>query len=696
MKTAGLKYIFYACSLILLVAMLLLSRNAGISCDEVLHYDHSLEVYDYFASGGSDRSALDTPESHLKYYGQSYDNIVTILAKWFHIDDVYTFRHYMSSLAGWLAVFITALFAVWLSGYGTGLIVLFLFALSPAFMGHAQNNLKDIPFALSYIAGLFFMLRVLFGDRRFRPADVALLILSIAFSISIRAGGLLLICYLYLFFVVSSFYARYINGRIDYRATSTGLIIITLVSGAAYFLGILLWPFALESPFVNVLESYSVMAHFPATFRQIFDGQILWSDMMPWYYLTKSMLITIPLIVWAGLIIFMLTFKKAFLSKKILHYLLILFSVLFPVFFVLLEKSNLYSSWRQFLFVYPPMVLLAATGISFFFSVLKPRMLKIALVAILIAASLHPVLYMARNPRYYYIYYNQLAGGLSGAHGNYETDYYYVGQTEASQWLKEHFTKNNIDRATVAATFSVKWHFRDMQGITTKYIRNEERSMSDWDYAVITNRYIPPFRLKEKKWPPQNAIHVVYADDVPVCAVLKRETRDDYLGYRALKEGRNEEAVTLLGNALKVCEEDEMIFYNFACALYNQGHHAVADSVLNAGLKINPDFEPILMYLGNIAAYRGDTLAALQYYERLTGVNIKYFDAWVEAARVTAPTDIRRARKYLKKCLGVNPGYVPAIKALADTYRDTDPGIAKKLDETAFKYEQKSNKNKLK
>ncbi|MBN1107575.1 MAG: hypothetical protein JXR66_06360 [Bacteroidales bacterium] len=696
MKAAGLKYIFYAGSLVLLVAMLLLSRNAGISCDEVLHYDHSLEVYDYFASGGSDRSSLDTPESHLKYYGQSYDNFVTILAKWFRIDDVYTFRHYMSSLAGWLAVVVTALFAVWLSGYGTGLIVLFLFAVSPTFMGHAQNNLKDIPFALSYIAGLYFMMKVLFGERSFRPPDVALLILSIAFSISIRAGGLLLICYLYLFLLVSVFYDRYNSGRIDYRAASYGLIIITLASGAAYFTGILLWPYALEAPLVNVLDSYRVMAHFSATFRQIFEGKVIWSDMMPWYYLTKSMLITIPLIVSAGFLIFLLMVKKAILSKKILHYLLILFAIFFPVFFVLLEKSNLYSSWRQFLFVYPPLILLAATGISFFISWLKGRIIKILLAAALIIASLHPLLFMARNPVYSYIYYNQLAGGLSGAHGNYETDYYYVAQTEASEWLKEYFTENDIHNADVAATFSVKWHFRDMKGVTTKYIRNEERSMHDWDYAIITNRYIPPFRLKEKKWPPADAIHVVYADDVPLCAVLKRETKDDYQGYRALKEGRSDEAVVLLANAVKVCDEDEMIFYNFACALYDQGNHAGADSVLKAGLEINPDFEPILMYLGNIAAHRGDTLTALQYYERLTGVNIKYFDAWVEAARVAAPSDVKRARKYLRQCLGVNPGYVPAIRALADTYRDTDPDIAEKLDDTALIYEQKSNKNKLK
>jgi hypothetical protein len=37
----------------------------------------------------------------------------------------------------------------------------------------------------------------------------------------------------------------------------------------------------------------------------------------------------------------------------------------------------------------------------------------------------------------------------------------------------------------------------------------------------------------------------------------------------------------------------------------------------------------------------------------------------------------------LKECLRINPGYKPAILVLADTYRETDPGIAKKYDEMA-------------
>ncbi len=101
MMKVRLKYLFFFLSLLLLFLMLLSGRNAGISCDEVLHYDQSVSVYNYFASHGADKSALNTGFTYLKFYGQSYDNFVTILIKWFGIEDIYGFRHIMSSLAGW-------------------------------------------------------------------------------------------------------------------------------------------------------------------------------------------------------------------------------------------------------------------------------------------------------------------------------------------------------------------------------------------------------------------------------------------------------------------------------------------------------------------------------------------------------------------------------------------------------------------
>jgi tetratricopeptide (TPR) repeat protein len=684
MREAAFKYTFYFTSVFLLIIMLFASRNAGISCDEVIHYNQSVSVYNYFATHGEDQSALNTPVSQLKYYGQSYDNLVTILTRWFNIDNIYSFRNIMSSLMGWLTIFITAVFAVWLKNYRAGSTVLFLFAVSPTFIGHALNNLKDIPFAFAYIAATFYTLKFIVANGKTYFRDSLLLMLTIAFCISIRAGGLLLICYLLFFFFVYSSLRFFHEGKISLNESIKKLIRIGIISIAALGLSIVLWPYALQNPFTNIIKSYRVMANYPETFRQLFEGKVLWSDFMPWYFLIKSMLITIPLTVLSGLLVFTIFFKKTISNGKALLYGFLIFTILFPVMFVILRKPNIYSSWRQFLFLYPGIILLAAIGFTNLFESLRKQYLRWIIIVILLLVSIHPLKFMLLNHPYEYMYYNQLVGGLKGAFGNYETDYYYVSQTEASEWLIDYLNQKNIKGPLkVKATYSVQWQFRNYPWIETSFFRYEERSQSDWDYAIVASRYVSPFQLKNKIWPPGNAIHVIYVDKIPVCAVLERKSKDDYDGYMALSEGRNRDALNYYNKVIKVDDGDEMIFYNFAAALYNYGQYQKADSVLKRGLEINPDFEPILMYMGNIARAQNKTDEAIRYYGSVIETNRKYLEAYIGLSGLLVESDILRARSLLRTCLTINPRYKPAIIALADTYRNTNPDIAKKYDDMA-------------
>jgi hypothetical protein len=688
MKEKRLKYIFLASSLFLLIVMLLLSGKAGISCDEVLHYNQSRAVCNYFTSHGADRSALETPATNLKYYGQSYDNIVTIIAKWTGIDDIYSFRHIMSTLAGWLAIFMSALLAIWISGYRSGILVIFLFAISPTFLGHSQNNLKDIPFALGCISSLYFTLRFLFPKEKVRFPDIILLVISIAFTISIRAGGLLMICYLFLFAAIVIF-VRYFKGdNIRKSELARQSLLLVMISAAAFFMGILLWPFALESPLKNVFESYHVMAHFPSTFREIFEGRREWSDFMPWYYLPKYMVITIPLLVLAGPLFFIFYFRKFAMKEKYLAWLFVVFTILFPVAFAIFNKSNIYSGWRQFLFVYPPLIVLSAVGFSFLFERVQKRLFRWVILIFLFLLAIDPVRYMASNKSFMYIYFNQLTGGLRGAYGRYEIDYYYIGQTSASQWLIAHLDSLKLDSAKVMATYPVDWQFRKKPGITTFYGRNEERSQSDWDYAIVSSRYVEPEKLKKGSWPPPEAIHVVYADGIPVCAVLQRQTHEDFKGYAALEAGYVDEAIKSFREALKINWSDEMIFYNFARALRTRGLFREADSALIKGLSVNPVCEPILMYAGRVAVEDRDSVRAEMYFEKLLKENRKYYDAYIGLAGVIIYKDVLKSRELLRTCLRINPRYVPAIEALADSYRKSSPDMAKKYDELANSIKQ--------
>jgi hypothetical protein len=331
--------------MLLLAVMLLISRDAGISGDEEVHYRHSELVYNYFSTFGADKSSLDTPKTYLQYYGQAFDNLVTVLIHWFGIEDIYSFRHLMCSFAGWLTILVTALFAASIAGYGAAILVLILFAVSPTFLGHAQNNLKDIPFALAYISSVYFSLKLVFAEVKPTKRTIFLLILSIAFSIGIRAGGILVVFYLGFFIFLKIVLDWMSNQKLNPELLKKQLILFAGISVAGYLLGLASWPYALQNPLLNPWKSYQVMTHFPVTVRQIFEGRFDWSDFHPWYYLPKYMAITIPVIVFSGVIVFFLNTSKKYSSNKKIQLGLLGFTILFPIVFVILKNSNLYGSW---------------------------------------------------------------------------------------------------------------------------------------------------------------------------------------------------------------------------------------------------------------------------------------------------------------------------------------------------------------
>jgi len=685
MPEKKLKIIFIILAVILLVSMIRISRDAGISGDEEVHYQHSEMVYKYFSSLGKDQQSLDTPKTHLQYYGQAFDNLVTILIHWFDIEDIYSFRHLMCSIAGWLIILITALFAASFSGYGASILVLLLFAVSPNFLGHTQNNLKDIPFALAYISSIYYSTKLVFSEEKPSRKTISLLILSIAFAIGIRAGGLLVIFYLGFFMLLKVLLDWHSGKNLNLKQQS---FLFLGISVAGYLLGLVLWPYALQNPLINPWKSYRVMTQFPTTIMQIFEGHMDWSDVHPWYYLPKYMLITIPLIVFTGIAAFLFKVKSYSRNQKT-RLILLAFTILFPILFVILKKSNLYGSWRHFLFVYPGIVLFSALGFYAILDRYRHRLVRIATITVLFILMLHPIRFMAANHPYYYLYYNQTIGGLKGAYTNYETDYYYHTMRKGAEWLQE-YLKNKPDtgQIVVGVNFPCQWYFRNSKNIRTTYFPYQNRSQYNWDYLIVANSYIPPYQLKNKIWPPANTIHTIFADGIPVCAVVERITKDDLGAIQAMTKGDNIKSALLFQNALRNDPQNELIYYKFASFLVHSGQDEQAEKVLQQSLKINPDEEQSLTLLGDLSWKQKKASEAIGYYEGAIRANKNFFCVYPKIASVYAETDVLKARLVLKKCLNLNSKYVPALEALAETYRKTNPEIAGKYDKMIEKLKQ--------
>lgn len=661
---------FYIIVFVALPLYLLLSLNTGISADEYLHYQQSEKVLDYYLSMGKDKAAVEETITHLNHYGQFYDNLVTSIERLFKIKNPYVLRHFASALAGWLVFLVTGMFIARLKGYRAALVGAFILFFSPRFLGHSLNNLKDIPFALAYVWFFFGLYQYLMGLPTSSLRKLVVLGLSIAFAISIRIGGVILYCYLFFFTLIWT-YDLYINEKIKLPGILKEFAKLIGISAAAYILGLLFWPYANENMIAHPVTSFRVMGHFPDIIKEIFEGKQYWSDDLPWYFIPKSMYITIPLGVFAGLIGLFVPFKNATWEPKNIFYLFILLGIFIPIVFVIVNDSNVYSSWRQLIFVYPLVVVLSAIGVERVLERLQKPVYKWTWIILLCILFISPVVHIVKNPGLIYCYYNELAGGVKGAYGNYEMDYYGLSVKEASKKIRTIIKdeKTEPNSVIIASNFPHFVNYFDNRAglMELKPIKYYQRGNTDWDYAIIVNRHIHPVQLQKGLWPPQNTILTVDISGKPVCAVLKRTTELDFKGYKALAEGNYNQAINRLRKALIQDPNSESNYINLAWAYINTNQLTKAKKVLEACQKIYPGYDAGVDVMAEIYIRQENYRTAINILKKNIQQNPKYFASYYKLIYAyIALDDKKKAREYIKKGLKAMPEYREELNKLID------------------------------
>ena len=172
---------------------------------------------------------------------------------------------------------------------------------------------------------------------------------------------------------------------------------------------------------------------------------------------------------------------------------------------------------------------------------------------------------------------------------------------------------------------------------------------------------------------------------MPVCAVIERVTKDDFRGIQELKKGDNIKSALLFQKAYELDPQNELICYKFAESLIASGNEEKAIQMLEKSLEINPDFEKALELSGDLALKNKNTDEAATYYRKVIQANRKQFSAYPKLADIYAETNTKKARNILRDCLKLNSRYKPALEAMAETYRKTDPETAAKYDKLIIK-----------
>ncbi len=204
----------------------------------------------------------------------------------------------------------------------------------------------------------------------------------------------------------------------------------------------LLHPYLFTHPIFGLFDMMKAARLYPFTAANLFEGKMYFPPNLPWNYLPKLIFITTPeatifLFIIGNFYLLKQIFTKKTLGKNRFIFFFLLSIMYVPIILTILLKPNIYDSWRQFLFLTVPIIIIAAFGFLTIIK-LKTYWLKVCLMLLIAADLLFTAYTFIKLHPYQYVYYNLFVGGLKGAYRQYETDYLGAGYKEAVLWFNSH------------------------------------------------------------------------------------------------------------------------------------------------------------------------------------------------------------------------------------------------------------------
>jgi hypothetical protein len=219
----------------------------------------------------------------------------------------------------------------------------------------------------------------------------------------------------------------------------------------AYAIMLAAWPWAALEP-LNPLRAVSAFADFHYRIRTVLDGQVYYmADVPRWYVPTYVVIkLTLLLLVGAALALgLMLLPRRAAVSgchASSRETALIAFAAFFPLACEVVTGGPAFTGMRHFLFIIPPMAVLAGLGVDGALSRLRARSSFFAAAAatlVFLDLGVSAVTLYRLHP-HEYLFYNPLIGGLAGAADRFATDYWVNIMPEAVGDLERFLDRTDV------------------------------------------------------------------------------------------------------------------------------------------------------------------------------------------------------------------------------------------------------------
>lgn len=534
------KVVFIIWSVLSLFIIPYMSRNASITEDEFEHRDHGHRLLDYYE--GRSNAAIKSPvdslgnmtvktdlNSALNVFGGFFDLSSTFLYEHFfhNVIGEFEFRHIMSSLFGAALLIFTGLICFQLSqSWAVALLGLIIASFTPRLIGNSLSNPKDIPLATFSAFTLLQIIAFLRELPRVKIGRALLLIIGFMLATNIRAsGGIALVGYFLMFTTIYIAYMVY-DGQLQIKRAWRIMAFTVGVAITGYICTGLLWPWDFQNPILNPYKAFKVFSNFDYfNSLGLFEGRWLLGNHIPWYFVPQWLYITLPISVIGGLVLFCVLLpgyiRSSWFNKVATSMLLL--SVVLPLTFIIINKSNIYDGARQVLFVVPSLIVLATLGWARLFENIHAPYLKITVGALLFLILLEPAIFIFRNNPVQAMYFSPLIGGTKGAFKNFEMDYYGYSVKPALDWIEKNDTMYKTGhKARVRLWYGEQGKIKYYLDKDThlQYALCEENS-TDWDYSIqmpAEAKFYPDIIYH---WPPKGTVYEVMADSAPLCAVIR-------------------------------------------------------------------------------------------------------------------------------------------------------------------------------
>lgn len=417
-------------------------KRYGLGWDDYTHAEYAELLLQLYKSGFTDQSALSFVNLYM--YGGGFDMAAALLHKILPLD-LFETRRLVGAFVGVIGIAVTWRLGRRVGGPIAGLVTMVLITVCPAFYGHIFMNPKDIPFAIAMVVFMLGLVRLVEEYPQPSPRTILIIGLGAGLAIGCRILGGFALIYATIAFIPLLLEEARTQGLRE-AAHRFAHVIYVLIPGLVfgYLVMGLIWPWSI----VRLDNPLQAMTYFSAFFekpwRELFNGQAVLVPDMPWSYLPTLFALKLPeamqvtLATGIGVTLVSL-FRRDVPSKRKTILTMLTLAATLPLIIAMVKRPALYNGIRHFLFVIPPMAVMAGVGFAFIIEHVKRQgILAVVGVNVVFAAALMlPLGEMVRLHPYQYTYFNHVAGTVRAADALYMLDYWGLALKQASEELRE-------------------------------------------------------------------------------------------------------------------------------------------------------------------------------------------------------------------------------------------------------------------